>query len=194
MFGKKKPEPAEEEIIVKVEPVIEAEPVAAEKKEVKPAGTFIAEGVTFIGNFETGDDFEIKGTVRGTVVSTKPMHIDSTGALYGDAKVESLYVDGEVEGTVVVEDLSVLSETGKLKGNLSTAKLQSAPGSAFEGSLKMELPKKAQPAPVYEAPAEDLYAPEPAVREVSRVQDFDAIFDAPVDPQAEKDLSNLTFE
>lgn len=175
MFGRKKPEPAQEEIIVKVEePVAEPEPVVEVKKEVKPAGTFIAEGVTLVGNFETSDDFEIKGTVRGMVISTNTMHIDSTGALYGDAKVKNLYVDGEVEGSVIVEKASVISESGRLKGNLATATFQTDPGSYFDGALKLEVPKKApEPAPVYEVSAENAAASE---------------------PQAEEDLSNISLE
>ena len=154
MFGRKKePEPPvinEEEIKKFEEPVREPEPV---KPVFKPAPTTkIGEGITMIGNFDTKDPVEIKGTLRGNIRSTSSVAISEKGSLIGEAALDSMKVEGRIDGTVLCNQSAEFSSTGSMKGNLSTGTLKTADGAVFEGKLNMLPPKK--DVPVRKAPVE----------------------------------------
>lgn len=160
MFGKKKTE----EPVIAAEPVIEEpaarepEPIEIEPEFVPAKTTVIAPGVTMVGDFITQDPMEIRGEIRGNVISEKSMHIFANGKLTGDAKVLDLSIDGKAEGKLIVDELTTLSDTGAIKGSLKTSRFSSAPGSSFSGNFSME-PKAA---PVKE--------PEPAPKAVEEPQ------------------------
>ena len=69
----------------------------------------------------------------------------------GEAALGSLKLAGRIEGTVLCSAETVIASTGSIKGNLSTASLETEDGSTFEGRLSM-LPKKPAPAPAPAAP------------------------------------------
>ena len=139
MFGRKKPE----EPIIEEKPVITSE--QADVKEIKYTAskvTVIGEGVSMVGDFVTNDPIELKGTLRGSVISDTSLHIAKTGKMNGDAKISDISVDGVVDGTLVVEGLASISNTGVMKGSLQTARFASEPGSIFDGTFTMSTPKK----------------------------------------------------
>ena len=159
MFGKKRePEAPVKVVEEKIEaPVVEKVP---EKPVFVPAATTkIGEGITMVGNFDTKDPVEIRGIVRGNIKSTSSVAIAEKGALIGEAALDSMHVEGRIDGTVLCAQDAVFTSTGSMKGNLSTGTLRTDAGSNFEGKLNM-IPKKAapkaQPAPAAEknAPAD----------------------------------------
>ena len=137
MFGKKKeieppiraavPEPTME--IPKVE-----EP--AEPAPQKPQ-TVIAEDVVMVGNFDTKEPMLLLGKLKGNIHSTDSLSITRTGSLIGEAAVSALSSDGHIEGSVLCGNTAEFGSTARMKGNLSTASLKTADGSAFEGKLTM---------------------------------------------------------
>ncbi len=137
MFGRKKPD----------------EPVAIEKpviKEPEPPRfvpsriTTIGKDVTLVGDFITGDALEIKGTLRGDVISETKIHIAQGGILNGDAKASDILVDGSVEGTMVISNVAEISDTGSLQGALEVKTLITNPGSHFDGRLSI-VPERMKP-------------------------------------------------
>ena len=142
MFGKKK---EEYQAPVVEEPVA---PVAEPAPQPKPAApsTVIGKGVIVVGNFDSKEPMEVQGTVRGNIRSTSSVRIKENGSLVGEAALGSLDLAGRIEGTVLCSADTVIASTGYIKGNLSTASLQTAEGSTFEGRLSM-IPKKPAPAP-----------------------------------------------
>ena len=152
MFGKKK----EPEMPVKIEPAVvqPEEPAEPPKPVFRPADfTKIGEGIVMVGNFDTKDPVEIKGIVRGNIRSTNSISIGRNGALIGEAAMDSLNVEGRIEGTILCSSDTSFSSSGSMRGNLSTGTLRTDAGSNFEGKLNM-IPKKPapQPAPKKEAP------------------------------------------
>lgn len=146
MFGKKKePEAPVKVVEEKIEePVVKKAP---EKPRFVPApATKIGEGITMVGNFDTKDPVEIKGIVRGNIKSTSSVSIARNGALIGEAALDSMNVEGRIDGTVLCASDAVFASTGSMKGNLSTGTLRTDAGSNFEGKLNM-IPKKPKPAP-----------------------------------------------
>ena len=108
----------------------------AEKKAAE--GTVICEGMTFVGDFETDEQMDIKGIVRGEIVSSVDTHICETGLHMGNIFTNTLHCDGKMESEVECKDLASLSETSEFKGVLRTANVDLAHGSTFMGTLTLK--------------------------------------------------------
>ena len=146
MFGKKRVEEPE----ITVQP--QAKPTVPERPVYTPARvTTIAPDVTMVGDFITSDTLEIKGTIKGDVLSETKIHVAESGFLNGDAKATDILVDGEVDGTIIISNIAEISDTGSLKGTLETKTLVTNPQSHFDGRLTM-IPErmKRKPEPVSE--------------------------------------------
>ena len=127
MFGKKKVE----------EPVIQ-QPVEKKEPEFVPSKvTTIAKDVTLVGDFVTQDTIELKGTVRGNIISGAKVHVAQGGMLQGSAKATDITVDGTVDGNVTISNTSEISDTGSLEGSLETKTFITCNGSHFDGKLKI---------------------------------------------------------
>lgn len=191
MFGRKKePEPPvinEEELKKFQEPVSEPEPV---KPVFKPAPTTkIGEGITMIGNFDTKDPVEIKGTLRGNIRSTSSVAISEHGALIGEAALDSMKVEGRIDGTVLCNQSAEFSSTGSMKGNLSTGTLKTADGAVFEGKLNMLPPRKE--APAKKAPEA---APQAKAQAAPATGDLKAAVNAVQGDAKSEELSKLSLQ
>ncbi len=137
MFGRKKPD----------EPVVIEKPVIKEPEPprfVPSRITTIGKDVTLVGDFITADALEIKGTLRGDVISETKIHIAQGGILNGDAKASDILVDGSVEGTMVISNVAEISDTGSLQGALEVKTLITNPGSHFDGRLSI-VPERMKP-------------------------------------------------
>ncbi len=152
MFGRKKAEPV-------VEPFVEEK-----EKEIEvftpSAVTKIGPGITMVGNFETSDMIELNGTIRGNVLSDKRITISEAGRLEGNGRMESLISSGFVNGTIECRNLTHLTSTGKLDGNLMTQTLTTDDGSELTGTLHLKKKTvKTAEALTSEGPAKALEAP-----------------------------------
>ena len=130
MFGKKRQE--------EPEPVVIEKPVAPEKPRYVPARvTTIGRDVTLVGDFITSDTLEIKGTLKGNVVSDTRIHVAEGGLLNGDAKATDILVDGVADGRIIISNVAEISNTGSLQGALEVKTLVTNPGSHFDGKLSI---------------------------------------------------------
>ena len=135
MFGKKRPE----------EPVVIEKPVEKEAPKFVPSRvTTIAKDVTLVGDFITADTLEIRGTLKGDVISETKIHIAEGGMLNGDAKATDILVDGEVDGKIVISNIAEISDTGSMQGALEVKTLVTNPGSHFDGRLSI-VPERMKP-------------------------------------------------
>ena len=134
MFGKKK-----DAVIAEPTPVIEEK-----KTEVQVNKTVIGPGITMVGDFSGSDPIFVEGTLKGTITAAGNVHVTKTGQLLGEGKAASFEIDGYVDGNIDCKESVSFSNTGKMKGTLSTVRLKTDDGSNFEGTLNL---KKAQAAP-----------------------------------------------
>ena len=130
MFGRKRQE--------EPDPVVIEKPVAPERPRYVPARvTTIGRDVTLVGDFITSDTLEIKGTLKGNVVSDTRIHIAESGVLNGDAKATDILVDGVADGRIMISNVAEISNTGSLQGALEVKTLVTNPGSHFDGKLSI---------------------------------------------------------
>jgi len=118
---------------------------SVEEKKVSQ-GTIIAPGMLFEGDFDTDEQLDIQGTVKGFIRSSVDAHVSEGGKHIGKMAVNTLHVDGELSSDVVCAEMASLSETANFNGKLKTPKFDAAYGSSFEGTLSLEA-KKEEPTP-----------------------------------------------
>ena len=135
MFGKKK---VEEPVVIE-KPQPQAAPVFTPSRV-----TTIAKDVTLVGDFVTGDMLEIKGTLKGNVISETRIHVANGGLLKGDAKASDILIDGEADGKIIIGNVAEVSDTGSLMGTLETKTFVTHPQSHFDGRLAL-IPERMKP-------------------------------------------------
>lgn len=117
------------------------QPVEEEVKQVEQKlsnGTVIAEGMTLEGNFETDEQMDIFGTVKGNIKSSVDAHVAESGSHIGKMDVKSLHADGTLDSEVVCSELASLSSGARFSGILTTANFDAAHGSNFDGKLLLK--------------------------------------------------------
>lgn len=131
------------------EETVITEQVPEERKVFTPIyQTKIGKGITFYGDFESKDPIELNGSIHGNINSSDKINISGTGSYYGNANMHELHVEGIVKGTIVCEDLAAFTETSRMDGKLTTARLRTDDGSGMAADLHIDptLKKDAAPA------------------------------------------------
>ncbi|MBN1899210.1 MAG: polymer-forming cytoskeletal protein [Spirochaetes bacterium] len=99
--------------------------------------TILFEDTSFDGVLHFEKPLEIRGKFKGKIHSKSVLLINQSACIEGDVKANIVIVAGTVKGNVEgLIKVDILS-TGKLYGDIKTAKLKIADGVIFEGSCHM---------------------------------------------------------
>ena len=107
----------------------------------------------------------------------------------GEAALDSMKVEGRIDGTVLCNQSAEFSSTGSMKGNLSTGTLKTADGAVFEGKLNMLPPRKE--APAKKAPEA---APQAKAQAAPATGDLKAAVNAVQGDAKSEELSKLSLQ
>lgn len=77
----------------------------------------------------------LKGKVKGKEGST--LIISETGAIEGDVKGDTIFVDGLIDGDLYAKKKVFISSTGRVIGNIQTPSFEMEFGGYFEGACQM---------------------------------------------------------
>ncbi len=105
----------------------------------------IVEGSKVIGDLMTESNLRIDGEVKGNVASTSKVVIGVNGKINGNLSCLDADIEGNVEGTLKVENLLTLRNTANVNGEITTSKLQIEEGAEFSGNCKMNNNANNQP-------------------------------------------------
>lgn len=97
----------------------------------------IVEGTSIQGEITADSNLRIDGVVKGAVTTKGRLVVGVNGRIEGEISCQNADIEGEVVGTIVVEDLLSLKSTAKLKGEMITKKLHIEAGADFSGTCKM---------------------------------------------------------
>lgn len=104
--------------------------------------TILGKDTYFNGVLMFKKPLQIAGQFVGEIISDGFLYISETAVVKANIKAHTVIVGGKVTGNVIAtERLEVLS-TGKVNGNIKTAKLQIADGVIFDGNCEMIQPVK----------------------------------------------------
>jgi cytoskeletal protein CcmA (bactofilin family) len=123
-------------------------------KGIERITTTLGRETDFNGVMRFKDSLKIDGAFSGEIVSTGFLYVEQGATITANIRVGSVVVGGTVKGNIeATEKLEMLS-TGKVFGNIRTAKLKIADGVVFEG--KCEMIKNSQALNVFSGPVEQL--------------------------------------
>ena len=97
----------------------------------------IVEGTVIQGEINADSNLRIDGTVKGEISTKGRLVVGVNGRIEGNIICQNADIEGEIIGTIKVEDLLSLKATAKLNGEMTTKKLHIEPGADFTGRFTM---------------------------------------------------------
>jgi len=123
-------------------------------KGIERITTTLGKETDFNGSMRFRGSLKIDGSFSGEIISGGFLYIEQGATITANIRVGSIVVGGTVKGNIeATEKLEMLS-TGKVYGNIRTAKLKIADGVVFEG--KCEMIRNPQAINVFAGPVDQL--------------------------------------
>jgi cytoskeletal protein CcmA (bactofilin family) len=104
--------------------------------------TILGKDTYFNGVLTFKKPLQIAGEFVGEIISEGFLYISETAVVRANIRAHTVIVGGQVTGNVVATERLEMLSTGKVNGNIKTAKLQIADGVIFDGNCEMILPTK----------------------------------------------------
>src|SRR5271157_1996759 len=123
-------------------------------KGVERITTTLGRETDFNGVMRFKDSLKIDGSFSGEIVSTGFLYVEQGASITANIRVGSVVVGGTVKGNIEATEKLEMLATGKVYGNIRTAKLKIADGVVFEG--KCEMIKNPQAVNVFSGPVDQL--------------------------------------
>ena len=101
------------------------------------ADTTLGKGTNFDGVMRFKESLKIDGAFAGEIRSPGYLHIENGAVVNADIRVASLVIGGVVRGNIEASDSVEMLASGKVYGNIRTAKLKIADGVVFDGKCEM---------------------------------------------------------
>jgi cytoskeletal protein CcmA (bactofilin family) len=95
--------------------------------------TTLGRETNFQGTLRFTESLRILGKLSGEIISPGRLVIEEGAEVKATIRVGSIVVGGVVRGNILAKDKLEMLETGKVIGNIKTAKLKIADGVVFVG-------------------------------------------------------------
>lgn len=99
--------------------------------------TVVGPSVNVEGDFASEGNILVKGTVSGSVKTSKLLTVEDGAKIYANVRAGSAVISGEIRGNVKVEDKLELTSTAKILGDIDCAVLVVEAGSMVHGKVSM---------------------------------------------------------
>jgi cytoskeletal protein CcmA (bactofilin family) len=105
----------------------------------RPAATKVGSTVSFNGTLEGHEDVTIDGRFQGKIIlPSGALTVSREAKVEADVRVRSLTLHGELSGSAAAAERVVISETGRMTGDIQTAKISISNGAQFKGTIKIQ--------------------------------------------------------
>jgi cytoskeletal protein CcmA (bactofilin family) len=101
------------------------------------AETIIGSETRYKGTVSTSKAIRVDGFFEGEIKSGGVVIVGETGQFKGTMSCMSLFMGGQVEGTVTVQGRLECTASGRIKGDLTVKELILAEGAVFDGTCNM---------------------------------------------------------
>ncbi|NWF55783.1 MAG: polymer-forming cytoskeletal protein [Syntrophaceae bacterium] len=99
--------------------------------------TILCEGISVVGSIRFGDGVvRLDGHLEGKISGQGTLIIGEKGFLQGEAEVNTLVLNGRVQGQVSTTAITHITLTGRLFGKVHSPRLVIDPGGVFDGEGK----------------------------------------------------------
>ncbi len=99
--------------------------------------TVLGKETSFHGTLSFKKPLQISGEFKGEIISDGDLIISEGAKVQANIKARTVIVGGLVIGNVTATHRLEMLHTGKVQGNIKTAKLQIADGVVFDGNCEM---------------------------------------------------------
>ena len=107
------------------------------KESVKPANTFLGEGITLRAQRLAGSEsVRIDGHFIGDIDLDGYLQVGEPGRIEGNLQVSYALIAGEITGNILCRATVHLSATARVYGDITTGRIIMDEGSAFYGFCK----------------------------------------------------------
>ena len=106
-------------------------------KPVERAATTLGRETDFSGTMRFRDSLRIEGKFTGEIVSPGFLYIDEGAVVHANIRVSSIVVGGIVYGNIEASGKLEMLSSGRVFGDVKTAKLKIADGVVYEGRCEM---------------------------------------------------------
>ena len=103
--------------------------------------TLIAAGVKIRGNLKSDGDIAIDGALQGDLKATGNITIGVNAVVHGNVSGINVTLGGQVFGNITAEGETIITEAGRLEGDLKTNTLGISAGAVFVGTCRTALPE-----------------------------------------------------
>ncbi|RKX88517.1 MAG: cell division protein [Spirochaetes bacterium] len=99
--------------------------------------TTLGSETIFAGIMRFTDSLQINGNLEGEIISTGTLYIEESAVINANIQVGSIVVAGVVNGNIIATEKLEILTSGKVYGNIRTARLRIADGVVFKGKCEM---------------------------------------------------------
>lgn len=118
------------------EPSVETE-VKAQTAISDDVETIVGPSVNVEGDLSSSGNIVVKGTVNGSVNTTKLLTVEKGARIIANIKAGSAVVAGEIKGNIKIKESLELTSTSKILGDLSVKTLTVESGAVIYGKVTM---------------------------------------------------------
>ncbi|MDP2853561.1 MAG: polymer-forming cytoskeletal protein [Smithellaceae bacterium] len=112
------------------------------KKHVEDTKAFLGKGAEFIGKLIFKGNVRIDGDFQGEIYGQGSVDVGQGALVKANMVVRSVYVGGEVHGSIEVKEKINIHSTGKLFGDVRTPVFIMEEGALFDGRSHMSESKE----------------------------------------------------
>ncbi len=99
--------------------------------------TVVGPSVTVEGDLSSKGNIIVKGTVSGSVSTSKQLTVEKGAKIVADVKANNALVSGEIRGNIKISESLELTSTSKILGDITVKTLSVEPGSVLCGKITM---------------------------------------------------------
>jgi cytoskeletal protein CcmA (bactofilin family) len=107
------------------------------KKQIEDTKAFLGKGAEFIGKLVFNGNVRIDGDFQGEIYGQGSVDVGHGALIKANIIVNSVYIGGEVQGSIEVKDKINIHSTGKLFGDVRTPIFIMEEGALFDGRSHM---------------------------------------------------------
>jgi cytoskeletal protein CcmA (bactofilin family) len=107
------------------------------KRQSEDMKAFLGKGAEFIGKMIFNGNVRIDGDFQGEIYGQGSVDVGQGGLVKANIVVNSIYIGGEVQGSIEVKEKINIHSTGKLLGDVRTPVFIMEEGALFDGRSHM---------------------------------------------------------
>lgn len=99
----------------------------------------IGHGITINGRLTGDEDVTVEGRVEGTVSLDSHLLVAEDGTVVAEIDVDSITVEGTLDGDIVASDTVRLAPGCNVTGNIRAPRINIEEGALFKGNIDMDV-------------------------------------------------------